>query len=238
MPENWSGRVESFGARRARLNQGVARYRELKGRHLDPRRAADSGTDVIALKARTASPGSSRRGRPRARLPRRRAAGASARRTRARTTSSRCWRSTPRARPCGSRSWSPSTPPATAAISEPLEAAEKSVARYSTFDEALDVTGRVGRALGRLRPTVPRDERVQFLLRFHASHVLQVCSPQTADHDAGVPARGLNGEAYRGHVFWDELYVYPFLNFRLPRDHARPPAVPLPADRRGPGGGT
>ena len=38
----------------------------------------------------------------------------------------------------------------------------------------------------------------------------------TAHHDAGVPARGLNGEAYRGHVFWDELYVYPFLNFRLP----------------------
>ena len=27
---------------------------------------------------------------------------------------------------------------------------------------------------------------------------------------------GLNGEAYRGHVFWDELYVFPFLNFRLP----------------------
>ncbi|MDQ3876609.1 MAG: glycoside hydrolase family 65 protein, partial [Actinomycetota bacterium] len=31
-----------------------------------------------------------------------------------------------------------------------------------------------------------------------------------------VPARGLNGEAYRGHVFWDELYVYPFLSFRMP----------------------
>jgi trehalose/maltose hydrolase-like predicted phosphorylase len=43
-----------------------------------------------------------------------------------------------------------------------------------------------------------------------------VCSPHTADLDAGVPARGLNGEAYRGHVFWDELYIYPFLNFRLP----------------------
>jgi trehalose/maltose hydrolase-like predicted phosphorylase len=43
-----------------------------------------------------------------------------------------------------------------------------------------------------------------------------VCSRYTADRDAGVPARGLNGEAYRGHVFWDELYVYPFLNFRLP----------------------
>ena len=46
--------------------------------------------------------------------------------------------------------------------------------------------------------------------------MLQVCSRNTADLDAGVPARGLNGEAYRGHVFWDELYVYPFLNLRLP----------------------
>ena len=63
---------------------------------------------------------------------------------------------------------------------------------------------------------LPGDDRVQLLLRFHVSHVLQVCSRYTADRDAGVPARGLNGEAYRGHVFWDELYVYPFLNFRLP----------------------
>ena len=57
---------------------------------------------------------------------------------------------------------------------------------------------------------------MQRLLRLHTCHVLQVCSRHTADIDAGVPARGLNGEAYRGHVFWDELYVYPFLNYRLP----------------------
>ena len=63
---------------------------------------------------------------------------------------------------------------------------------------------------------LPREPRVQLLLRFHVAHVLQVCSRHTARHDASVPARGLNGEAYRGHVFWDELYVYPFLNFRLP----------------------
>ena len=35
--------------------------------------------------------------------------------------------------------------------------------------------------------------------------------------DAGVPARGWTGEAYRGHIFWDELFIFPFLNFRLPR---------------------
>jgi trehalose/maltose hydrolase-like predicted phosphorylase len=60
------------------------------------------------------------------------------------------------------------------------------------------------------------DQEVQRLLRLHVYHVLQVCSPHTSDLDAGMPARGLNGEAYRGHVFWDELYVYPFLSLRLP----------------------
>jgi trehalose/maltose hydrolase-like predicted phosphorylase len=65
-------------------------------------------------------------------------------------------------------------------------------------------------------PELPREERVQFVLRLHTAHLLQVCSRLTAHHDAGFPARGLNGEAYRGHVLWDELFVYPFLNFRLP----------------------
>jgi trehalose/maltose hydrolase-like predicted phosphorylase len=60
------------------------------------------------------------------------------------------------------------------------------------------------------------DDEVQRLLRLHICHILQVCSRHTADLDAGVLARGLNGEAYRGHVFWDELYVYPFLSLHLP----------------------
>ena len=63
---------------------------------------------------------------------------------------------------------------------------------------------------------VSGNERVQQLLRLHIAHVLQVCSQHTADLDAGLPARGLNGEAYRGHVFWDEIYALPFFNVRLP----------------------
>jgi trehalose/maltose hydrolase-like predicted phosphorylase len=47
-------------------------------------------------------------------------------------------------------------------------------------------------------------------------HVLQTLSPHTIGVDAGVPARGLHGEAYRGHVFWDELFVLPFLSMRFP----------------------
>ena len=45
------------------------------------------------------------------------------------------------------------------------------------------------------------------------------CRPSrrnTVDLDVGVPARGLHGEAYRGHIFWDELFIFPFLNFHIP----------------------
>nr|WP_281377655.1 glycosyl hydrolase family 65 protein [Saccharopolyspora hordei] len=48
-------------------------------------------------------------------------------------------------------------------------------------------------------------------------HLLQTISPHTADLDVGVPARGLHGEAYRGHVFWDELFVLPTLTLRRPQ---------------------
>ena len=77
----------------------------------------------------------------------------------------------------------------------------------------------------------PSDDRVQLLLRLHIAHVLQVCSRHTADHDAGVPARGLNGEAYRGHVFWDELLRLPVPQLPAAGDHPRAAHVPVPAAR-------
>jgi alpha,alpha-trehalase len=54
------------------------------------------------------------------------------------------------------------------------------------------------------------------ILRLHLVHLLQTLSPHTAELDAGVPARGLHGEAYRGHVFWDSLFVSPAVSVRLP----------------------
>jgi alpha,alpha-trehalase len=62
-----------------------------------------------------------------------------------------------------------------------------------------------------------RDANALRILRVHQLHLLQTLSPHTADMDVGVPARGLHGEAYRGHVFWDELYVFPVLNIKLPK---------------------
>lgn len=53
-------------------------------------------------------------------------------------------------------------------------------------------------------------------LRMHIFHLLQTASHNTIDIDASVPARGLHGEAYRGHIFWDELFIFPFYYFRMP----------------------
>jgi len=53
-------------------------------------------------------------------------------------------------------------------------------------------------------------------LHLNLFHLLQSVSPHSADADAGVPARGLHGEAYRGHIFWDELFVFPVLTLRMP----------------------
>jgi trehalose-phosphatase len=54
------------------------------------------------------------------------------------------------------------------------------------------------------------------ILRLHLFHLLQTVSYNSEDLDVGVPARGLHGEAYRGHVFWDELFIFPVLNLRFP----------------------
>jgi alpha,alpha-trehalase len=59
-------------------------------------------------------------------------------------------------------------------------------------------------------------EDSQLILRLHIFHLLQTVSPNTIDLDVGVPARGWHGEAYRGHVFWDELFIFPLLNFHIP----------------------
>ena len=63
---------------------------------------------------------------------------------------------------------------------------------------------------------VEGDPFVQQALRLHAFHLLQSASTYNEDIDAGMPVRGLHGEAYRGHIFWDELYAFPFYNQHSP----------------------
>lgn len=59
-------------------------------------------------------------------------------------------------------------------------------------------------------------DRDQMILRLHIFHLLQTVSRNSIDLDISVPARGWHGEAYRGHIFWDELFIFPYLNLRIP----------------------
>jgi trehalose/maltose hydrolase-like predicted phosphorylase len=220
VPENWSGRVEVISALDGRVsNRGVMRYQQLEGRHLDPVSPRTWGPEVIALKAETRQSNLyiSQATRTRVfnggeQLPVKRTLyqmedyvqqvlafdvqqGAATRVEKM-------------------VSFYTSRDPA---VSDTLVRAATSAARHDEFatsfrrhSAAWDELWRVGDM------QVSGNDRVQLLLRLHIAHLLQVCSWHTADLDAGLPARGLNGEAYRGHVFWDEIYALPFFHFRLP----------------------
>jgi len=56
----------------------------------------------------------------------------------------------------------------------------------------------------------------QKLLRLHLYHLMVSASHHNATIDASFTARGLHGEAYRGHIFWDELFILPFYSMHLP----------------------
>ncbi|MFE9773725.1 glycoside hydrolase family 65 protein [Streptomyces sp. NPDC005931] len=101
------------------------------------------------------------------------------------------------------------------AISDPLQAAIDRVNRAPSFEEMVDGHMTAWDLLWR-RADIEVPGEAGEILRFHLFHVLQTLSPHTADLDVGVPARGLHGEAYRGHVFWDELFVLPYLNLHFP----------------------
>ena len=58
---------------------------------------------------------------------------------------------------------------------------------------------------------------VQRTLHLYCFHLLQSASMHSLDIDVGMPARGWHGEAYRGHIFWDEIIIFPYLNFRAPQ---------------------
>ena len=219
-PENWSGRVEVISALDGRVtNRGVARYRDLEGRHLDPVTPRTFGPEIIALEVRT-------------RQSRFYVAEAARTLVYGEGPDPVVERSlyqmqdyihqvlsfeVGQGKPVHVEKMVAFYTSRDAAINEPLVNAGKAVGRYGTYDEAFERHRRAWDELWEICDVrVPKDDRVQLLLRLHISHILQVCSPHTADLDAGVPARGLNGEAYRGHIFWDELFIYPFLNFRLP----------------------
>lgn len=56
------------------------------------------------------------------------------------------------------------------------------------------------------------------MLNLHTYHLLVSAAPNAYQEslDASITARGLHGEAYRGHIFWDELFILPFYILHFP----------------------
>jgi beta-phosphoglucomutase family hydrolase len=99
---------------------------------------------------------------------------------------------------------------------DPLEAALETCKKYKSFDEVLEKSAlRWEEIWDRIDIRLVGDRLAQKLLRLHLYHLMVTTSPLNASIDAGIPARGLHGEAYRGHIFWDELFILPFYNLHF-----------------------
>jgi beta-phosphoglucomutase family hydrolase len=106
-------------------------------------------------------------------------------------------------------------------IENPLESAQKALQNINGFEEVLQASAAAWADIWKdIDIQIEGDRLAQKLIRLHLYHSLVTASPHNVDIDAGIPARGLHGEAYRGHVFWDELFILPFYDMHFP-DTAR-----------------
>ncbi|MEU4874493.1 glycosyl hydrolase family 65 protein [Streptomyces sp. NPDC021608] len=213
--ENWSGEIEIESGLDGQVSNGnVHRYRALDGRHVVQVRtgAREPGTIWLTCRTRTSDIGVAMAartvvgGRP--------PASSELRPARRRAVHRLVVPLTP-GRPVTVEKTVALHTSRDTAISDPLGAVLDRVSAAGDFPALLGGHAAAWERLWR-RADIEVPGRAGRVLRLHLFHVLQTLSPHTADLDVGVPARGLHGEAYRGHVFWDELFVLPYLNLHFP----------------------
>jgi trehalose/maltose hydrolase-like predicted phosphorylase len=218
LAENWSGRLEVRACLDGRVtNSGVARYRDLDGRHLVPvAEGYDKDEGVAWLQVRTATSEIRIAQAMTVVVP---DAPRSVTTTFERTAGEpavRLWLDLVERVPRTVEKRVAMYTSQDRAISESLYAARRHAVRIPPFDELLADHARAWERLWRTSGVVVPGQS-QLALNLYVFHLLQTLSEHTAHLDVGMPARGLHGEAYRGHVFWDELFVFPFLLLRLPQ---------------------
>ena len=104
------------------------------------------------------------------------------------------------------------------AISDPITEAKNRIINHLSFRDLYVNNCRAWQQIwerGDIKITSEHYD--QLVLRLHIFHLFQTISYNSIDRDVGLPSRGWHGEAYRGHIFWDELYIFPFFNFHLPQ---------------------
>jgi alpha,alpha-trehalase len=220
-PENWSGTLEvRSGLDGTVINAGVKRYRDLNGRHLRTLGQAEVDNETIDLHSETTQSGVRIALAARTRLLRDGEV-AEAARTLVEEPGFIAHQLTfqlEQGRPATIEKMVALYTSRDRAISESRHDARLAVTRADAFDEVLSRHERAWlTAWNRFDIKLDSaNEWTETVLHLHIFHLLQTVSPHIAHLDVGVPARGWHGEAYRGHVFWDELFVFPFFNLQRP----------------------
>ncbi|MBT6998441.1 MAG: glycoside hydrolase family 65 protein [Prolixibacteraceae bacterium] len=100
---------------------------------------------------------------------------------------------------------------------EPLKFSKNLVRSVGSFSSILNESEAEWKKIwNKIDIQIEGDIKSQTLIRLHLYHLMVTASPNNVNIDAGIPARGLHGEAYRGHIFWDELYIMPLYNLFFP----------------------
>jgi len=219
-PENWSGKIHIHSALDGTvINAGVARYRKLNSKHLNPLETGTCGEDSLYLVVET------NQSRIRVALaqktnlfvdgkiqnPIRRVSEEEG--YIAHDMDIAVTEGTPvkiekiftlyTSRDC--------------AISEASLDARETLNHTTTFAELLESHTLSWRHLwNRFDICVADGPRTHMIIHLHLFHLLQTASFHSVPLDVGIPARGWHGEAYRGHIFWDEIYIFPLLTIRTP----------------------
>jgi alpha,alpha-trehalase len=223
--ENWSGRIEVRSALDGRVvNAGVERYKALNGKHLEPLASEEPEEEAIFLEVRTCQ-------------SKIRVAQA------ARTRAFKNEKTLPLKRTTIRETGYIAHHFAIDIQERDTVSVEKVVALYTSRDSGIsdcslsarDTLMQAGSFKDLLKSHTMAWEhlwrridinveatdfgmgdRPSRILHLYIFHLLQTTSLHTKDLDVGVPSRGWHGEAYRGHIFWDELYIFPLLNLRVP----------------------
>ena len=104
------------------------------------------------------------------------------------------------------------------AIADPLTEATRKINFLTDFDEILsNHISAWHKIWSRSSIKIDTEDNELLILRLHIFHLHQTASRSSIGYDVGVPARGWHGEAYRGHIFWDELYIFPYINLHMPQ---------------------
>ncbi|HEY9716539.1 MAG TPA: glycosyl hydrolase family 65 protein, partial [Trichormus sp.] len=108
------------------------------------------------------------------------------------------------------------------ATSEPGLAARRILEDAADFSalmaEQTDIWGNYWRHFDLFIETTEEHSKMlpSLVVHLNSFHAMQAASSNIVDFDCGIPARGLTGEGYQGHIFWDDLFMFSFINMRTP----------------------